>query len=65
MQDLSTSHIVHFDIKSDNILLEPLPEVSENEFWHPNPGVLPFRIVLADFGESKQFANIDGATTVR
>lgn len=45
--------IVHFDIKAENILLDPLDEnVSDAEFYHPsNPDALPFTICLADFGE--------------
>lgn len=47
--------VVHFDLKCDNILLEQLPETSTNEFWSATSSKLPFRVILADFGESKMF----------
>lgn len=50
---LHAASCIHFDLKADNILLEPLPGVSEDEFWRPSTEELPFRVVLADFGESK------------
>jgi hypothetical protein len=37
------------------LLLEPLPGISEADFWAPREPVPPFRVVLADFGESKLF----------
>jgi serine/threonine protein kinase len=50
--------VVHFDIKAENILLEPLDElVSDSEFTHPSaPDALPFVVCLADFGESEVFS---------
>jgi hypothetical protein len=33
----------------------PAAGVSEAEFWAPSSERLPFRVVLADFGESKVF----------
>jgi serine/threonine protein kinase len=58
--------VVHFDIKCDNFLLEPLPGTSLAEFWAPSSEKPPFRVVLADFGESKLFAGgSEGATTSR
>ena len=50
---LLDSGVIHFDLKCDNILLEPLPGRSEAEFWAPPSSTPPFRVVLADFGESK------------
>lgn len=32
--DLLASGVVHFDLKCDNVLLEPLEGVSEDAFWH-------------------------------
>ncbi|KAL4458989.1 hypothetical protein ABPG75_013854 [Micractinium tetrahymenae] len=58
--------VVHFDLKCDNCLLEPLPGVSEAEFWAPSSERPPFRVVLADFGESKVFSDgTEGALTAR
>lgn len=56
---------MHFDIKGDNILLEPLPGVSEVDFWSPPSSQPPFRVVLADFGESVAFADLDAGMTLR
>lgn len=53
---LLDSGVVHFDLKCDNVLLEPLPELKSDSvgFWAPQSTTrLPFRVVLADFGESK------------
>lgn len=44
---------MHFDIKCDNILLQPLEGIPESEFWHPSTEEPPFSVALADFGESK------------
>ena len=57
--------MVHFDIKGDNILLEPLPGCSERDFWSPPTEEPPFRVLLADFGESRIFSALDADTTVR
>lgn len=57
----SVSDIVHFDIKADNILLDPVDDsVSDSEFYNPPAAdTLPFGISLADFGESEIFASDD------
>ena len=47
--------VLHFDLKCDNVLLEPLPGAAGTEFWAPAGPSPPFRVVLADFGESKLF----------
>lgn len=62
--------VVHFDLKCDNILLNPLDGVSEEAFWRgTKPGNklmsflkksgsnnhLSFKVVLGDFGESVYF----------
>jgi len=51
--ELLDAGVIHFDLKCDNILLEPLPGRSEAEFWAPSSATPPFKVVLADFGESK------------
>ena len=51
--------------KCDNILLEALPSVSESDFWAPPSDCPPFRVVLADFGESRRFGSKDAAATIR
>jgi len=51
--ELLDAGVIHFDLKCDNILLEPLPGHSEAEFWAPSSAIPPFKVVLADFGESK------------
>ena len=65
VQDLRAANVVHFDIKAENILLEPLPGCSEQEFWRPSSDRLPFKVILADFGESRMFASMDDDRTVR
>ncbi len=75
--DVLEAGVVHFDIKSDNILLNPLDGVSEDAFWRGTMSgsrlqmllkksgsqpQLAFRVVLADFGESVFFpGGIEGA----
>lgn len=65
MQVMRDAGVVHFDLKGDNILLEPEAGCSVADFWAPPDGQPRFRVVLADFGESKSFASLDGDTTVR
>ncbi|KAL2623593.1 hypothetical protein R1flu_003798 [Riccia fluitans] len=69
---LAAENVVHYDLKCDNILLEPVdPPHPESEFWTPvwppldtsNP--LPFRVCVADFGQSKASSYIGGECTVR
>lgn len=50
--------MVHFDLKCDNILLEPLEGPREAD-------ALPFRVVLSDFGESRMYSCANAALTVR
>lgn len=57
--------MVHFDLKCDNILLLPREGVSDEEFWSPSSSQPPFRVVVADFGESKLYGTIHEAATVR
>lgn len=35
-QRMAEKGIIHFDLKCDNVLLEPLPGVSEERFWAPS-----------------------------
>lgn len=53
-------NIVHYDLKCDNFLLEPLETIQSNEeFWQPQwppqdaTCAIPFRVSIADFGQSK------------
>jgi hypothetical protein len=54
-QALMEANVLHFDLKCDNVLLELLPGVADADFWAPSNAAPPFRVVLADFGESKLF----------
>ena len=49
---------MHFDLKCDNILLEPLDKPR-------SAAALPFRVVLSDFGESRMYTGSTSALTVR
>eukprot|EP00803_Ostreobium_quekettii_P011561 evm.model.scf_130EXC.3 EVM.evm.TU.scf_130EXC.3 scf_130EXC:70133-76671(-) len=61
---LHENNVVHFDLKCSNVLLDPLPGI-ESHFWSPPTEELPFRVVLADFGEARSYANNWEARTVR
>ena len=58
LQDLEAEQVVHFDLKCDNILLEPHETPRD-------PAALPFRVVLSDFGESRIYSSASSALTVR
>lgn len=64
-QALSEEQVAHFDLKCDNVLLEPLPGVDEEAFWAPVSDQLPFEVVLADFGDSCDFSCSDHKFTTR
>lgn len=59
MQALHAVNTVHFDLKCDNVLLEALPGAPPHTWsTHLAAMSLPFRIVLADFGESCAFGDL-------
>ena len=73
-QVLSDENVVHFDLKCDNILLEALPLDGKDEMskastdealMRPLSEEPPFRVILADFGESRMYGSPDDALTVR
>ncbi|CAM6089558.1 unnamed protein product [Calypogeia fissa] len=72
VKKLEIQNVVHYDLKCDNILLEPLdPFGLESEFWSPKwppkdtSKPLPFRVCIADFGQSKASTHLGGECTVR
>ena len=65
VQVLALDNVVHFDLKCDNVLLEPVAGASDADFWRPGSARPPFHIVLADFGESRMYASAHGAVTIR
>lgn len=57
---LEVQNVVHYDLKCDNVLLEPLTcTLSDEDFWQPKwpPSdrtcAIPFRVSITDFGQSK------------
>ena len=57
---LEIQNVVHYDLKCDNMLLEPLMcTQSDEDFWHPQwpplvgTSPIPFRVSITDFGQSK------------
>ncbi|KAK3247711.1 hypothetical protein CYMTET_42796 [Cymbomonas tetramitiformis] len=64
-QRLSDSGVVHYDIKCDNVLLQPAPDVDDMEFWDPEDDTPPFTVVIADFGESRRYSSAERAWTAR
>ena len=61
---LAAKNVVHFDLKCDNILLDPL-KGQEEQMWHPSSSLVPFKAVLADFGTARQYASSSMAHTRR
>lgn len=64
VRQLHAQGVAHFDLKGDNVLLEAAPGCGEDSFWRPGDPRPPFRVVLADFGESCLLPHRD-ALTVR
>ena len=72
-QELAVARVVHYDLKADNVLLEPLPAARGTrpspdtdpaaDLWAPPSERPPFRVVLADFGESVMYAPGDERLT--
>lgn len=58
---MAAAGVVHFDLKCDNVLLDPHPSAPVAAFWAPPSEAPPFRVVLADFGESKLWRGGAGA----
>ena len=56
LQVVADELVVHFDLKCDNIFVQPLPGVSEQDFWAPVDEQPPFEVVLGDFGDSHDFS---------
>ena len=48
MQTMHAANVVHFDLKCDNVLLEPLG--ARGEVWEPQPGTsqAPFSVSLGN-----------------
>lgn len=65
LQLLAAENIVHFDLKGSNVLVDPLPGVSDTELWGPKGSEPPFTAVLADFGEAREYRSRDEAFTAR
>lgn len=62
---LSDNHVNHFDLKCDNIFLEPYEGVSEKDFWKNTTEDPNFKLVLGDFGEAHLFSTESDAYTIR
>ncbi|DBA77935.1 TPA: hypothetical protein ACH3X2_008356 [Trebouxia sp. C0005] len=65
VQEVHKEGVVHFDLKGHNILLEKLPCAKEEDFWQPSTDQPPFKVVLADFGDSCDFSLSDEQLTAR
>lgn len=62
---LQAGNVVHFDLKPQNIYLEPLPGTRDADFWMPPTEAPTFRVVIGDFGESKMFPPESSSHTLR
>jgi serine/threonine protein kinase len=54
---MTQNNICHFDLKCDNIFLEPFDDVSEEDFWNQPSNIPNFKIVIGDFGESNVYSS--------
>lgn len=52
---LHAQNVVHFDLKLQNIYLDPYPGTDEAELWAPSTPQPAFRVVIGDFGQSQAF----------
>lgn len=59
LQAVVEQGVVHFDLKCDNVFLQPLPGVQEPDFWSPPSEQPPFELVLGDFGDSHDCRQAD------
>ena len=58
---LHAGNVVHFDLKLQNIFLQPDPSTPAPDFWCPRCETPPFKVVLGDFGESKMWLRRNGS----
>jgi len=67
VQGLAAARVVHYDLKADNVLLEPLGAGPGRAaaLWAPAAEAPAFRVVLADFGESRMFEPAEAPLTLR
>eukprot|EP01105_Mastigella_eilhardi_P019982 TRINITY_DN4728_c0_g1_i4.p1 TRINITY_DN4728_c0_g1~~TRINITY_DN4728_c0_g1_i4.p1 ORF type:complete len:1345 (-),score=379.66 TRINITY_DN4728_c0_g1_i4:118-4152(-) len=52
-QFLIENNVNHYDLKCDNLLVEPHSGVSDEDFWNQPTGTPNFSVCLADFGDAK------------
>lgn len=62
---LQAGNVVHFDLKPQNIYLEPVPGTTDADFWMPPTEQPTFSVIIGDFGESKMFPPECSSYTLR
>ena len=64
---LEKYNVVHFDIKADNFLLDPVPDCTLKKFWDPpkDCSTPPFHVLITDFGESRMYVSKRTAATAQ
>jgi protein-tyrosine phosphatase len=65
IQFLCDHNVNHFDLKCDNVFLEPYDGVSDKDFWKNTSEDPNFKLVLGDFGTAHLFATETDAYTTR